>query len=408
MTDNFTDKNIINIAEKILSKYNLCSSCLGRVFAKIEKGITNNERGEKINKIIKKDLSIDDGCWLCAGLVKEIPHFVNLVLDSLKDYEFENFLIGTKIDEDIKEREQELFEFTESNYEESIKMELNREIGKILEEKIEKVVNFDNPEIMVIIDTVFDDVILQIDSLFIYGRYKKLKRGVPQTKWYCRICRGKGCKMCNYTGKMYNSSVEELVAKQFLKDSKGSDELFHGCGREDIDVLMLGTGRPFVLEIKNPKVRKLDLSKIKQTINTNNKGIIEINNLRFTDKDEVMRIKSANFSKTYQIVVKGKKALNKEKLKKAAQRLQSETIKQFTPSRVAHRRANMVREKKIYKCTINSVEANIATLTVESESGTYIKELISGDTGKTKPNLSEIIGVPCKVAELDVINIKGE
>jgi tRNA pseudouridine synthase 10 len=50
----------------------------------------------------------------------------------------------------------------------------------------------------------------------------------------------------------------------------------------------------------------------------------------------------------------------------------------------------------------------MATLTIEAESGTYIKELISGDDGRTRPSISEMIGVPCKVAELDVIEIKGE
>jgi len=409
MIEILADKNVIDVAKKTLLKFNLCTSCLGRVFAKIEQGMTNKERGDKINAYLKRDLTTDaDNCWLCNGLINEIQHFADLVINSLKNYEFDNFLIGSKIDEDIQNREQELFEFTGSSYVEPIKMELNREIGKLLEERLEKVVNFVNPDIMAIVDTAYDDVKLQIDSIFIYGRYKKLKRGVPQTKWYCKVCRGKGCKLCNYTGKIYDESIEELVGKQFLKYTKGSDETFHGCGREDIDVLMLDNGRPFVLEIKNPKVRKLDLSRLERIINANNKGTIEVSDLRFTEKEEVMRIKSAKFKKTYHIIIKGEKTLNKEKLKKAARRLQSETIKQFTPSRVAHRRANMVREKKIYKCIINSVEGNIATLTVESESGTYIKELISGDTGRTKPNLSEIIGVPCKVTELDVINIKGE
>lgn len=409
MIENLDDKNIISIAEKTLLKYELCKSCLGRIFAKIKQGMTNKERGEIIINCLKRDLTTDvENCWLCTGLINEIPHFADLVINSLKDYEFENFLIGSKIDEDILYREQELFEYTGSCYVEPIKMELNREIGKLLEERLDKVVNFVNPDIMAIIDTTYDDIKLQIDSIFIYGRYKKFKRGVPQTKWYCRVCRGRGCKLCEYTGKMYDISIEELVAKHFLKYAKGSGETFHGCGREDIDVLMLGNGRPFVLEIKNPKVRKIDLLRLERIINDNNKGIIEVLNLRFTEKDEVMRIKSAKFRKTYYVLLKGKKTLNKEKLKKAAQRLQSETIKQFTPSRVAHRRANLVREKKIYKCNINTVEGKIATLTVESESGTYIKELISGDNDKTKPNLSEIIGVPCEVIDLDVIHIKGE
>ena len=42
---------------------------------------------------------------------------------------------------------------------------------------------------------------------------------------------------------------------------------------------------------------------------------------------------------------------------------------------------------------------------VQGSAGLYIKELISGDEGRTKPSVSEILGVPAKVKELDVIKI---
>ena len=98
----------------------------------------------------------------------------------------------------------------------------------------------------------------------------------------------------------------------------------------------------------------------------------------------------------------------RDRLKKAAQALRDKTISQFTPSRVARRRANMIREKKIHNCNIESVDGTMATLTIEAESGTYIKELISGDNGRTRPSISEMIDVPCKVTELDVIEVRGE
>jgi tRNA pseudouridine synthase 10 len=409
MTVSLKDKDITELAEKILSKYKLCDSCLGRVFAKVEKEMTNKERGEALRKHLKQRKKTEVGkCWLCSGLIDEIPHFADLIEDSLKEYEFETFLVGSKIDEDIQQGEQELLDFTGSKYTEPIRMELNREIGKILEERLDKEVNFEHPTITAVIDTAFDVVNLQTSSLFVYGRYKKYGRDIPQTKWFCRICLGKGCRRCNYTGKMYETSVEEIVAKPFLEKTQGTDDSFHGCGREDIDVRMLGNGRPFVLEIKNPKVRNLDLSWLEKDINTHNKEKIEVSNLRPSNKDEMIRIKSAEFRKVYRVVFKGERPINKEKLKKAAQTLRDRTISQFTPSRVAHRRANAVREKKIYNCNIESVEDTIATLILEAESGTYIKELITGDGGKTRPNISEMIDVPCQVLELDVIEIKGE
>jgi len=409
MNNNLKDKKIVKLAEKALSRYTLCDHCLGRVFAKIGHGLTNKERAKIIKKHIQKyEKTTVDDCWLCSGLIGEIPYFADLISDSLNEYEFDTFLVGSKVDEDIQNREKELLDFTGYEYAEPIKMELNRETGKILEERLGKEVDFEKPTIMAVVDTVFDVVNLQISPIFIYGRYKKYKRGIPQTKWFCRICRGRGCRRCGYTGKMYETSVEELVAEQFLAKTEGFDESFHGGGREDIDVRMLGKGRPFVLEIKNPRIRNLDLSELEYEINTHNRGKVEVSNLRFSNVNEVARIKNAKFRKTYRVVFKGEKTLNKEKLKKAAQTLQGKTISQFTPLRVAHRRANTVREKKIYNCDIESVDDTIATLTLETESGTYIKELISSDDGRTRPSISEIIGVPCKVMKLDVMEIKGE
>lgn len=399
----------LTLAEKTVSAHHLCDSCLGRLFRQIEKGSTNKQKGTLIRNNLKQSKKTHaKDCWLCEGLTEEIDHFVDLISDALKEYEFDTFLIGSKIDEDIVEREKELWDFISSEEFEPIKMEINREVGKILEEKLGKTVGFEKPDITVIVDTAFDVVNLQIRPLFIYGRYKKFERGIPQTKWPCRICRGKGCNSCNYTGKMYETSVEELISKKALKRTKGNDESFHGCGREDIDALMLGSGRPFVLEIKNPKKRTIDLAILTSEINSHTKDRVEISNLRFSDRKEIARIKNAEFQKTYYIVIEGEKPIKKEKLKEVAQILQGKTIKQLTPTRVAHRRANKIRERKIYNCELESVEGSIARLTIETQSGTYIKELVSGDSGRTTPNISEMIGIPCKVKELDVIEIKGE
>ncbi len=400
---------ILTLAEKTVSAYHLCDSCLGRLFRQIEKGSTNKQKGTLIRNNLKQSKKTHaKDCWLCEGLTGETDHFVDLISGALKEYEFDTFLIGSKIDEDIVEREKELWDFISSEDFEPIKMEINREVGKILEEKLGKTVDFEKPDITVIVDTAFDVVNLQIRPLFIYGRYKKFERGIPQTKWPCRICRGKGCSSCNYTGKMYETSVEELISKKALKLTKGNDESFHGCGREDIDALMLGSGRPFVLEIKNPKKRTIDLAILTSEINSYTKDRVEISNLRFSDRKEIARIKNAEFQKTYYIVIEGEKPIKKEKLKEVAQILQGKTIKQLTPTRVAHRRANKIRERKIYNCELESVEGSIARLTIETQSGTYIKELVSGDSGRTTPNISEMIGIPCKVKELDVIEIKGE
>jgi len=409
MRTKLTNKKILKNAQNILTNYKLCDSCLGRIFAKIETNMTNKKRGEILRfELGNFEKTKVKDCWLCQGLIDEIPHFAKLIQENLKGYEFETFLIGSKVDEDILEKENQIYAFAGSEHSESIKTELNREIGKLLEKKLTQEVNFEKPTIMVVIDTAFDVVTLQIASLYVYGRYKKYSREIPQTKWHCKICYGKGCKKCNYTGKIYDSSIQERISKTVLFYAQGDDDSFHGCGREDVDVRMLGNGRPFVLEIKNPKIRSLDLNKIAIEINKINKSFVEVDSLRFSNHLEIERLKSAEFKKTYRATVKFDKIINNEKLKKATECLHDSKIGQLTPSRVAHRRADMVREKHIYYCNVESVDGSKAVLTLEAESGTYIKELVSGDNGRTKPSISEIMKIPCKVTKLDVIEIKGE
>jgi tRNA pseudouridine synthase 10 len=409
MNVGFNDKKILKIAESILDLYQLCDHCLGRIFAKIETGIDNRKRGEKLRKNLNiKESNKIENCWLCSGLINEIQHFTDLISCSLKEYDFDTFLIGTKVDENILDKEKQIFETTGSDFSESIKSELNREIGKKLEDLLDQKVDFLNPNIMIIVDTAFDNLDFQISPLLIYGRYKKYTRDIPQTKWFCKFCRGIGCRRCNYTGKLYDSSVEELLSKSLIEKTKAESSVLHGCGREDVDVKMLGNGRPFVLELVNPIKRKINFSEITKKINNKNEGKIEVISLRFSNKDEISRIKNAAFKKTYKAVLQGEKAINNEKLIKATQSLQESIISQYTPSRVAHRRANMVREKHIYKCQIESLEGPIAILEIIAESGTYIKELITGDDGRTKPNISDMIDNPCKVIKLDVIEVNGE
>jgi len=402
------NKQILLQAQKVLDNYKICDRCLGRLFRKIDGKTNNIERGEYLRKKIKKEKTDSKNCVYCKDLFSELNNFFDLIYNTLTKYEFDTFLIGTKIDEDITEIENEIKQISNFEYSESIKSEMNRELGLMLEPKLGKEVDFEKPTIMVILDTQFDVVNLQIKSLFIYGRYKKFSREIPQTKWYCKICRGRGCKKCNYTGKLYEKSVEELISKKFLEITNAKDEAFHGAGREDIDVRMLGNGRPFILELKDPIKRNIDLPEIQNEINKEYNDFIEISDIRFSKRDEIARIKQARFKKTYKVVLECTKPINIEKLKKAIQSLQGTTIKQKTPLRVAHRRADLIREKKIYSCEIESLDCSIATLKLETESGTYIKELISGDNNRTNPNLSKILENPCEVKELDVIEIKGE
>ena len=396
-------------ASDLLHEYPLCDACLGRLMRHcMPDPMTNEERGRQLRSKTKKKAVSPQECTLCEGLMGEIPHFADLVEEELSSYEFSTFLLGCVLDEDIQEQEQKLWEAFQIPSPEPMKMEINRETGKILEPRLKKTVSFEHPEITVVLDTRFDVLSLQVQSLYMYGRYLKFQRDVPQTTWNCRICRGVGCRNCEFTGKMYPTSVEECIGQQAIEQAQAHEAVLHGAGREDIDACMLGTGRPFVLEVKHPKKRSIDLRSLEQQINKIHDGTIRITSLRWSTKDEIARLKQAAFRKQYRLTIEGKTPFIKEKLKEVAQILPGTIIQQFTPLRVEHRRAQKTRPRTIYHCTVESIDHASAVLTLETESGLYVKEFVSGDNGRTHPNLSELLGMPCTVTQLDVIDVKGE
>ena len=111
---------------------------------------------------------------------------------------------------------------------ESIRQEFGRDLGKIVTPLLKRRVDKENPDIVVMVNPYNQKVTLQVNPVFIKGRYKKLVRGIPQSHWHCRTCKGRGCEKCNFTGKQYQTSVEEIIAEPFMEVMKGSSEALHG------------------------------------------------------------------------------------------------------------------------------------------------------------------------------------
>jgi tRNA pseudouridine synthase 10 len=404
-------KEVLEQALKVQDR-DLCDHCLGRLFAHVGTGTTNERRGAEIRLLIDEHRSsrglgpmVHERCWLCDETFDQIPRFAEAVTLKLQEVQYDNFLIGTRVDPAIQAREEELWSMVGQELAEPIKSELNREIGKAVFAIAGKEVDFKSPQVVALVDTRFAHVELDLAPLFIYGRYRKLSREIPQTKWPCRACQGKGCPRCGGTGKMYRTSVQEQIGDVILPYAKAKEHFFHGMGREDIDALMLGNGRPFVIEISSPVVRHLDLPALEREINDKGKGLVEVEGLRPSAREEVRRIKDATPDKEYRVQVSIHGKVNKGRVDEVLRTFNRTSIVQRTPVRVAHRRADLKRERYIVYVVLEDIREDGMTLRLRTESGTYVKEFVHGDEGRTEPNLSEMLGVPCTVDSLDVIGI---
>jgi len=391
-----------------------CVSCLGRSVGLVGFGLDNRERGlEMINLIdisnnsnIVKDIICDsEACTICDGLIGEIDNFIDLSCESISDYSIDTFKIGTIVDKDIIKLETEFSTLFGSNLSESIKSQLNREIGLGVFHKLNLSARLDRPDSTIIIDTRYDTVNLEIKSIFIEGKYNKFDRTIPQTHWPCRKCKGRGCKSCNNTGQLYPDSVQSLVAAPLMKITNSTENLFHGMGREDIDAAMLGFGRPFVLELRMPKNREINLDEVQKKINADNEERIQVNNLEFVPRSRVAELKNTVCEKSYRVDVSIPKEITIESLKNGAQRLKEQLVKQRTPTRVAHRRADLIRPRFVQSVNVLSFGQGMVELEIRAQHGTYIRELVSGDMGRTVPSFSSLVDGACKVEVLDVLNL---
>jgi tRNA pseudouridine synthase 10 len=307
----------------------------------------------------------------------------------IKEMEFNSFHVAVQYEEDLNKKE----------------LKQNELIQLIKETHPKAVIEKQFPDLLILFNSKSDLFELQIKPIYIYGKYSKFSRELPQTIHYCFKCKGKGCKKCNHSGKQSINSIQEILEKELFNEFNSNESKFHGAGREDKNVRMLGQ-RKFVFELINPKKRFLDLNKLEKKINLNNKELIETKLIDYVDKTMVAEIKEKKTDKKYSALIEFTEKLNEKTLNELNKNMKKEfLIKQQTPNRSIKSRANLLREKKIELIEFKKISEKEIQLKLICESGTYVKEFISGDEQRTTPSIASIIGIECICKELDVLEI---
>jgi len=436
---------ILERAKSLLEDFSLCDHCLGRQFALLGHGLGNGQRGHAIRLLLvieaDRQLKEDekagkqalialakDGlsdiakktttargvevktekkeCDLCKGAFADLDRYAEMASKRMAAYEYESFVVGIHVPPEVEEHEDELRARYELKWGESIRNEFSREIGKRLQAATGKTVDLQHPQLLVMLDPFNDELYLEVSSIYLSGRYRKLTRVLPQSRWLCSSCQGHGCDSCKGTGRLYQESVEEFIGNPAMIVAEGVGFHLHAAGREDIDVRTLGTGRPFVLEVVQPKRRTLDLQELTKQINMLASEKVEITCLKPSSKEEVRRLKSeGQKEKTYRAIVEFGREVDGSQLEKLKEAFVGQPLNQLTPTRVMHRRALRTRKKYIYELETRRLQPDSAEFLIRCQGGLYVKEFISGDGGRTKPSVAEILGVPAQCIELDVLNV---
>ncbi len=420
----------------LLGKYYLCDNCLGRLFARLGRGLTNRQRGRALKIValmeahrrivegllgteefkniasnigsiandtvveLGLDLQFDEArkCSICGftSLDLKISEYARKALELIKKYSARTFLVGVVKNSSIERREEAIASEHGLKFYENVRNELKREIGKAVQSmsNMSVKVDFNKPNVVVIVDLDEDTVSIRRMPVYLKGLYWKLGRNISQSKWIL------------WDGsKKYPYSVQEAL--EALREVIGAREVvLHASGREDVDVRMLGSGRLFVVEVKEPEKYSFSIKDVERKVNEKSR-YVKVRFLGEASRREVRLVKMerARKVKVYKALVVVGKDISEEHLHGLEEYFANKVIRQRTPRRVLHRRPDVVRLRRVYSVKTRLLSARVFEAIIECDGGLYIKELVSGDNGRTKPSFSEYLKAEAKCVELDVVYV---
>jgi len=428
-----SDESILEIVVRVLEKYPLCDRCLGRLFAHLGKNLGNDERGKALKiaaimelhkKVLKgdkeavnvlkkilinsriplielyKEMNIGvqeelPKCYICEDRLQEIINiFSELIAKRIAENKMQSFLIGVITPHNIIEKETEIIKKFQLQYWESIKREIKREIGKRVQQMTGAKADFETPQVTYIIDLTNNIVREEIRSVFIFGVYRKLGRMISQNIWIKRDGTRK-----------YRLAIEDAI-KSTLTYFKASNVVVHIAGREDADVRMLGNGRPIIIEYKNPHIYTIDLTTLNSILNSFSQWI-KFDLKMTTRREAVSRIKMGSIGayKIYRALIYSEKVLKPEELIRLEKAFEGKAVMQKTPSRILRRKSDKMRYRNVFQVKTIYVSPHVFEALIRCEGGLYVKELITGDNGRTTPNFSQVLETNLRCLMLDVLYV---
>ncbi len=314
----------------------------------------------------------------------EFGMLIQDAMERVKGIEYETFSTSLKLPESIVKEEESSFKRDGIIGKAATKTEMGRQIREELAKKSGKEMDLGG-DVTFMFDLEKNSVSVAINPVFLLCKYRKLKRGISQTRW-----------------DKYDNSVEGFIVKAAEELYNSTNAFLHGAGREDVDVRMLGDGRICTVEIVEPKKRDVDAREYEKKVKELSGGDVELVVIGQVPREYVWIAKEAHFEKEYEAEVEFEKELSEEELKKI---LGIGELLQQTPVRVQHRRADLVRKRNVLGIELLEKNGKGARFRIKTQAGTYIKELINGDEGRTKPSFAEIAGCKARCITLDVIKV---
>ncbi len=426
-------EGLLGKAAEILREQPLCDRCLGRMFARLGMGLGNDERGRALKMLLVMELhrrirSGDasaeeefkrlaprlgsvavalyeqlfgekpetEACAVCGDRLGEVIEMAAArAAELVARYGAQSFLIGCRVPERVAEAEERIKLRHGLTYAESIAGEVRREVGKRVRDSTGVEPEFAEPDMVLLVDFETGDVEPHPLPLLFKGRYWKLGRRVSQSKW-----------ILGDNVKKYPFSVEEAL-EPAARLAGASRAVLHAAGREDVDARMLGTGRPMVVELKSPQRLDMQPERLAEEINKSQDLVRVVLEGRARRRDvRLYKSERAKTRKVYRALFVTDADVDDAALTALEETFKDARVRQQTPRRVLHRRPDIVRYRSVYGVRVRRLGPGVFEALIEAEGGLYVKELISGDEGRTEPSFSSVLGTQAECIELDVVYVE--
>src|SRR5712691_11254496 len=327
-------------------------------------------------------------CFICRGLTTRLDEIQSDVLRRLRGYEFRTFSVGLSLPEGMQEREDQLRSEYKLKGGETIKGWLSRNLSERIAGATRKLVDKLNPELAVLVDLDASEVRLNSRPLFIYGRYTK-PAGVAQRKTLCADCGGGGCAVCGYSGYDGKMSVESVIQKR-LGPLLGSKKMkFTWIGTEDPESAVGPSGRPFVVEAKNPRKRRV----LRGFVSRTGMGQIRVSSLKLLPSRP---LKLPSFKFRTRVTIESSSTVSPEDLRRLSRVMRNVVVEFRRPG-----------EKPAYK-RVYGVKARAAgrgiLAEIKLDGGLPVKRLVNGDS--VSPSISEVLKADLKCRKFDILKVE--
>lgn len=411
---------LLQDARAVLETGPVCDCCLGRCFAERGVAITVEERGQALRTVLAMtadepfDVVLPDTCWVCEGSAElDYDSWTERTVDAVSDIEFDTIQIGTHPPQSLAKNERELRNRAglaqDAGW--TINALIDHRIGHRLLEQVDATLETEHPDVVAVIDLVAEQVEVDISPVYLYGRYRKLRPGIAQRVRECPACTGTGtvgnngeltCQNCDGSGRV--TSIEEMVAWSVRSILGGSDVKLHTAGGEADDVLVKGTGRPFVLEVVEPRRRGIDIAEIEAEIAEVTDHRIVVDGLAYATPEIVEHVTHQPVRQRYRLTVTLADSRTEAEIEEAISTLSEASIRQRIDK--GQRPHDVVRT--LQDPTAERLDGGLVAFEFGVESGIDIEAIATGGAGRTEPSLASVLPAEVELESVAVVAIEGQ